>query len=591
MKDGSGKVRGRGVGRACVMLGGVAAVLAIRTVLAQQQPVPEGDRKVFNNSVIPLPAEPGTTPTGLVVNLAKAEHKADKVDLLFSLPISAEGQAKLEEKVAKGEVVKPEELNQEFAAKQSDVDALVKWLKSEKFEVEKITPDRTSVYARASGDQVEKSLKVQFVRVTRDGITYTAARNAPSLPIGPGNAVQAIIGLQPFRHARKQSRMMTPSKGNRAGSGEADGSRAESIHPSPAIANAAPYLISEVLKAYNADGLGVTGAGQKVAILIDTFPSDSDLDQFWKRNHLSVTTKNVEKVQVKPGPLPHLEGEETLDVEWATGIAPGATIRVYASGSLAFVDLDRALDAILADLPTQPEMRQVSISLGLGETFLISPGSPPLSGEVAVQHQKFLRMAAAGVNVFVSSGDAGSNPDNTGHNPTGPLQAEFEASDPFVIGVGGTTLELDASTGNVSDETAWPGSGGGESLIFPRPAYQLGPGFPVGSHRLVPDVSLAADPNRGAFILIHGRVQQIGGTSWSAPTWAGICALMNEARAKAHKPSLPFLNPVIYKLIGTSSFRDITSGSNGSFGAGPGYDRVTGIGVPDVKALIRQLTQ
>ena len=66
--------------------------------------------------------------------------------------------------------------------------------------------------------------------------------------------------------------------------------------------------------------------------------------------------------------------------------------------------IDRALDRIIADLPSQPGMRQLSISLGLGETFMAP-------AEVATEHTKFLHLAAAGVNVFVSSGDAGSNPD------------------------------------------------------------------------------------------------------------------------------------------------------------------------------------
>ena len=97
--------------------------------------------------------------------------------------------------------------------------------------------------------------------------------------------------------------------------------------------------------------------------------------------------------------------------------------------------IDRALDRIIADVPTHPGMRQVSISLGLGETFL-SPG------EVTTEHAKFLRLAAAGVNVFVSSGDAGSNPDASGHSSGGPLQAEYESSDSAVIGIGGTSLHL-----------------------------------------------------------------------------------------------------------------------------------------------------
>ena len=201
-------------------------------------------------------------------------------------------------------------------------------------------------------------------------------------------------------------------------------------------------------------------------------------------------------------------------------------MRVYASGSLRFVDLDRALDRIIADLPSNPGMRQLSISLGLGEKFLGGP-----NGEVRTQHAKFLRLAAAGVNVFVSSGDAGSKPDDSGHSATGPTQAEYESSDSSVIGVGGTTLKL-TPQGAVAAEVGWASSGGGKSIFFSRPAWQTGAGMPAGTQRLVPDVSLAADPNTGAFLVLNGRVVQIGGTSWSAPVWAGFCALINEARGE-----------------------------------------------------------
>src|SRR5262249_4883230 len=272
------------------------------------------------------------------------------------------------------------------------------------------------------------------------------ARNAPSLPADVGAAVQAIGGLQPFHRVHKHGKRRPPHRGNRAGLGLLDDPHAA---PSPNIANAPPYLVSEVLKAYNASGLGVTGSGQTIAILIDTFPRDTDLKNFWQQNGLPVNLARIEKVNVKGGHLPAPEGEETLDVEWSSGIAPGAKVRVYASGSLSFVDLDRALDRILADLPTQPGMRQLSISLGLGETFLNGPG-----GEVATQHQKFLKLVAAGVNVFVSTGDAGSNPDGSGHSSTGPTQVEYESSDPCVIAVGGTTLQL-AGDGTVASEVGW----------------------------------------------------------------------------------------------------------------------------------------
>jgi kumamolisin len=316
-------------------------------------------------------------------------------------------------------------------------------------------------------------------------------------------------------------------------------------------------------------------------------PLTKDLKAFWARNGFTGTSaspKRVTKINVGGTTLPPAEGEETLDVQWSSGIAPGAHIRVYAAGSLRFVDLDQALDRIVADLPRYPGLRQLSISLGLGETFLGGPG-----GEVAAQHQKFLKLAAAGVNVFVSSGDAGSNPDGSGHGSSGPLQVEYEASDPVVIGVGGTSLDL-SPAGAVTSETAWTGSGGGVSSLFARPAWQTGPGVPAGDKRLVPDVSAAADPNTGALVILHGHDNQIGGTSWSAPVWAGICALLNEARVTAGKPAHGYLAPLLYPLAGTDCFRDITSGSNGAYRSAAGYDQVTGLGSPHVGNLIERLT-
>jgi kumamolisin len=564
------------------------------------------DTKVFTDSVTPLPEQPGLTRHGLMVNAAEPRHLDEKMTLLFSISPPRDTQKELEERVMKGNVVPIGELNRKYAAAKGDVTKLVSWLKGHGYRVTHVTPDNTGVYAQASVQDIQKSLAVNMVSVTKDGLTYTAAQNAPSMPSDVAENVHAIIGLQPFRKAHKNFRICAPRLGNRVTpviarralrtraskdgvekkkARAATASRSASDTPSPNIENAPPYLVSEVMKAYNADGLGVTGKGQTIAILIDTVPTDSDLKLFWKLNNSSATLKQIEKINVKDGTLPPQEGEETLDVEWASGIAPGAKLRIYASGSLAFVDLDLALDRILADVATEPSMRQLSISLGLGESFMGGP-----TGEVAAQHQKLLRLAAAGVNTFVSSGDAGSNPDSSGHSATGPLQAEYESSDPCVVAVGGTSLTL-ASNGQVATESGWSSSGGGKSAFFPRPVWQKIPGTPPDDVRLVPDVSLTADPSNGALLVLHGSITQIGGTSWSAPVWAAFCAMMNEARAKAGRPPLPFLNPLIYPLLGTACFRDIQTGSNGAYSAGPGYDMVTGIGVPNLKELIRALTQ
>ena len=389
-------------------------------------------------------------PSGLHVAAAEVSHDNDTMQILFSLPIPPDAKARLEAKVARGEVVSPQELERDYSAKAADADKLVAWLKEQGFDVTHITPNHTSVYARATVAQISKSLEVQMARVTRDGITYNAARNAPSLPSDVGDGVHAIVGLQPFRHAYKNSRMRTPSNGNRASLGSENEekptppktrsfatARAVAPAPTPNIANAPPYLVQEILKAYNGESLGLTGAGQTIAILIDTFPADADLKKFWKVNGLPETLNRIEKINVKGGTLPAMEGEETLDAQWTSGIAPDAKVRIYASGSLSFVDLDLALDQIIADMASEPGMRQLSISLGLGETFMGSA-----DGEVATQNQKFLTLSAAGVNVFVSTGDAGSNPDDTGHNSDGTIAGGIPID--LAVRRGGRWYKLDA---------------------------------------------------------------------------------------------------------------------------------------------------
>jgi len=539
------------------------------------------NRKIFADSITPLPEDATPTPLGVVLNKAKVVDKSQAMHLIFSLNMDPALQKELEDKVAAGQTVSPAELKQKYVPDQANIDALVNWLKAQGFTISRISPNGTAIYASAPIPTIEQALQVTMVSVTRNGISYTAANNAPSLPVEVAKSVHAIIGLQPFRLANKHRRAPQPLAATAAGTGTTNG-----------------YLVSQILKAYNADGLGVTGNGQTIAILINTFAADSDLTAFWAQNNIPANLSQIQTINVANANLPAPEDEETLDTEWASGIAPGATIRVYAAASLNFVDLDTALDAILEDTATIPGMRQLSISLGLGETFMGGP-----QGVAATGHQKFLRLAAAGVNVFVSSGDAGSNPDNTGQSPVGPLQVEYAASDPSVIAVGGTTLVL-APDGSVASETGWAAGGGGKSIFFPRPSWQTGVNDTASTAaangaaansaaatpmRLVPDVSCTADPSDGANLVLNGKSIVIGGTSWAAPVWAGFCALINEARGNAGKPFLPFLNPLMYPLQGTPAFRDITAGTNGAYSAGTGYDMVTGIGVPNVAALISAL--
>ncbi|MEP6562098.1 MAG: protease pro-enzyme activation domain-containing protein, partial [Nakamurella sp.] len=178
------------------------------------------ERKVFHDSVVPIPVESGPAPNGLVVNTADASHRAETMTVHFSLALPADTEADLEAKVARGETVPVDTLSG-YGAKKADADSLTGWLAKNGFQVDSVSADNTSIYATAPVADIEKNLQVQMVRVNHEGLTYTAARNAPSLPVSVGAAVQAIGGLQPFRQAHKNNTRRPVPRTDRTAGGPA----------------------------------------------------------------------------------------------------------------------------------------------------------------------------------------------------------------------------------------------------------------------------------------------------------------------------------------------------------------------------------
>jgi kumamolisin len=187
--------------------------------------------------------------------------------------------------------------------------------------------------------------------------------------------------------------------------------------------------------------------------------------------------------------------------------------------------------------------------------------------------------AALGITITVAAGDNGSSDGATGNN------VDFPASSPNVLACGGTTLEGSGST--ITSEVVWNeqasnegATGGGVSNVFPLPSYQANANVPApavsGGGRGVPDVSGDADPETGYQVRVDGQNQVIGGTSAVAPLWAGLIALANQQNGS----SAGFIQPMIYAAKAASAFNDITSGNNGAFSAGPGWDACTGLGSP-----------
>lgn len=291
--------------------------------------------------------------------------------------------------------------------------------------------------------------------------------------------------------------------------------------------------------------------------------------------------------------------EEVIDTEIVHAVAPGARMRVVLMPSSPQDTPAAAAAAMLAALPLAiRDTDVVSFSGAIGEHFF-SPA------QVARMRHILREAAARHVTVVAASGDSGAASDVYRWGVTPVKEVSLPASDPLVLGVGGTTLTADPQTGAYIGETAWnqivdggnAASAGGFSGIFVRPGYQDGvPG--TAGVRGVPDVAgdastgmaLARQASGGGYQLLSA-----GGTSAATPLWGGLLADADQLAGH----DLGFVNPALYRIARGprygQAFHDVTTGNNTvvidgvtytGYQAGPGWDPVTGLGSPDAGVLI-----
>jgi subtilase family serine protease len=223
---------------------------------------------------------------------------------------------------------------------------------------------------------------------------------------------------------------------------------------------------------------------------------------------------------------------------------------------------------------------------GGASSISLSFGACAASNGYKPAQQAFARALARNVSVFVSSGDAGALAGpvrDCGSKPS----VGYPASDPSVIGVGGTSLLLDDNN-LIVGELAWRLSGGGRGAPLLRPTWQVTPNLKPGKYRYSPDVAFLGNPSTGVSMVFKGRTQTAGGTSLGAPAWAAIWTLIREDGQRAGK-KVP-AGPATFYRIGNSSsyaqaFNDVTRGNNGYYQAAIGWDPVTGWGTPIVDGL------
>ena len=370
---------------------------------------------------------------------------------------------------------------------------------------------------------------------------------------------------------------------------------------------------------------GIDGRGQTVVLPelaepdfpLPTSDIRQDLIQFDKLFGLPAAKLQV-NTSLAPSASPwSANGEEVLDAEMVHAAAPGATISLVIVGATSLDNAASAVHAAVAAIRLGSSLGDVISISAAGQTGGEHCDTPD---EVTALHAALQAAARHHVTVIAASGDVGAvgEPCHVVSGLTGgpfpPVtEVNLPAADPLVLGAGGTTLTASHKTGAYVWESAWDlsfgdpgsqfqGSGGGFSRQLSRPAYQDGvPG--IGTHRGVPDVAADAAPHLAVITATKAGNYTIsghGGTSASAPLWAGLLALADQ---DARRP-LGFVNAGIYRIADSAdyhaAFHDVTTGHNtvafppttiNGYGTSRGWDAVTGWGSPDASLLVPLLTQ
>jgi subtilase family serine protease len=542
----------------------------------------------------------GATPSGQQVNFG----------VLLSMRDQAGAEAKLQAisdptSASYGQWMSNAAFDATYAPASADVAAVQNWLRSQGFNISNTLPSGMLVEASGTAAQVEQTFGAQLNDYSYQGKTVRSNATALSLPASTpaavSSAIAGVIGVDQGSALKQPADTEPgPPPGARYGvqpCSDYYGQKTAYDKP-PAYGGHQPYAVcgyvpQQYQSAYGESSLlrdGVNGRGVTVAIT-DAFAAPTIYQDAQKYNqvHHQPLFGRGQFSQITPGPNGYDNvdlcggsgwyGEETLDVEAVHAMAPGAKI-IYVGASDCLSGLDdawaSAIDNHIADVITN------SWTDGTDDINLLG------SDYVEFYVQYSLEAALTGITVNFSSGDDGDH--TAGGTDLASKTVEFPADVPYVTGVGGTSVEI-GNRGQWLNEYGWQtaysvltngvwtppppgtynsGGGGGTSQLFAQPFYQAGRvpssisryygGAPM---RAVPDISMPGDPNTGFEV---GETQvfpdgtywdqyRIGGTSLSSPLMAGVVAVADQLNRR----SLGFINPLYYRLLGSSALHDIVA--------------------------------
>jgi Pro-kumamolisin, activation domain/Putative Ig domain/Bacterial Ig-like domain (group 3) len=478
-----------------------------------------------------------------------------------------------------------------------------------------LASDHLMLPVTATAGQFATAFSTGFERYHLPGgrVAFANTR-APVLPAAAAPYVQAVVGLDNLTPPQPVGLAGPAGLAEATESPSTESPQVVTGGPQPceAATDDAPgnyaYTADQVASAYNFSalyGAGDEGAGVTVAVLELEPNLNTDITAYQSCYR---TNARVSYTEVDGGPTGSVPGsddtglETDLDIEDIIGLAPKAAIDVYQAPNSGAGLIDD-YTAIVDDT----SVHVASTSWGLCESQAASI--------ISAEGTLFEQAATEGQSWFASAGDSGST--NCG---TSSLAVDDPASQPYVTGVGGTSLtSITGSAQTVwNDSSAGAGAGGGGiSAYQAMPAYQSSApaslnvinahssGSPCGAAsgtycREVPDVSASADPYHGYLVYYDGAWTGVGGTSGAAPTWAALIAL-TDASAACDGTPIGFANPVLYKAAAenySANFSDITTGDNdyapdgyggGLYPAGTGYDMASGLGTPKGGSLPQAL--
>ena len=330
----------------CLILGFIAAAASP----LQASVAPE----TLQGSIKQVSAAPATGPVNphrpfISRTTLHEDEKAAVMD--FEVALKMRNLPELQNRVAHRERISAQEMASKYNPPAADYQKVVDWLTGQGFEITRRDSNHLAVFALGKVSHIHDAMNVTFARIALEGKEYTSAITPPQAPPDIAVLLVGINGLQPHLHMHKHL----------------------IERPQSLTSTNPPYLPSQIATAYNATPLynaNITGAGQAIAIVIDTFPNYSDLTSFWSTYRVNQSSSNITFIQVVAGAFPPPRARKRSTRNGAARSRPGRrSASTPRSRSPSPVSTRPTSES--TGRHTHPEygIHQMSMSYGIGEQY------------------------------------------------------------------------------------------------------------------------------------------------------------------------------------------------------------------------------